>query len=123
MAEPITTMVVSAGAGASLLTLIPGTDASTVLGAFAGASIFVMSSRELGPFKKLVFLILAFVAGLIAAPMSAELLSALLPQHVQVSLAVGALLASALVIRVLTRLIARAENPSTLLSGLKDDKE
>ncbi|MBV8046294.1 MAG: phage holin family protein [Paludibacterium sp.] len=125
MAEPASTAaVMTAGAASmSILTLFPGLDATTVLGAFAGASVFVLSSNDLGPIKKLVFLILAFVAGLIAAPLSSALLTAFLPAHVQVSESVGALLASALVIKVLTRLIARADNPAELLPGPKGDQK
>jgi uncharacterized membrane protein len=119
----IAAAVTTGATGVSILALFPGTDASTVLGAFAGASVFVMSSNELGPLKKMVFLVLAFIAGLIVAPLSSELLSNFLPNHVQVSESVGALLASALVIKVLTRLIAKADHPETLLPGRKGDKK
>ncbi|MBN3005573.1 hypothetical protein JW897_17715 [Chromobacterium alkanivorans] len=119
MAEPASTSAATvAVTGASLLALFPGLDAGAVLGAFAGAAVFVMSSNELGTLKKLAFLALAFVAGLIAAPMASALLATLLPQRVQVSAGVGALLASALVIKVLIRLINKADT-ADLLSGLK----
>lgn len=120
MAEPASTTVATAAVtGASLLALFPGLDASVVLGSFAGAAVFVMSSNELGTLKKLAFLALAFFAGLIAAPMASALLATVLPDRVQVSAGVGALLASALVIKVLIRLINKADNPTDLLSGLK----
>lgn len=120
MAEPASTTVATAAVtGVSLLALFPGLDAGAVLGAFAGAAVFVMSSNELGTLKKLAFLALAFVAGLIAAPMASALLATVLPQSVQVSAGVGALLASALVIKVLIWLINKADNPAELLSALK----
>ncbi|WP_337881775.1 putative holin [Chromobacterium haemolyticum] len=119
MAEPAsTTAATVAITGVSLLALFPGLDAGTVLGAFAGAAVFVMSSNELGTLKKLAFLALAFVAGLIAAPMASTLLATMLPERVQVSAGVGALLASALVIKVLIRLINKTDT-ADLLSGLK----
>lgn len=118
MAEPASTSAATAAVtGASLLALFPGLDAGAVLGAFAGASVFVMASNELTTIKKLAFLALAFVAGLIAAPMSAALLATVLPNRVQVSAGVGALVASALVIKVLIRLINK--DPADLLPGLK----
>lgn len=120
MAEPTsTTAATGAVTGASLLALFPGLDAGAVLGAFAGASVFVMSSNDLTTLKKLAFLGLAIVAGLIAAPMAAALLAIILPQSVQVSAGVGALIASALVIKVLIWLINKADNPTALLSVLK----
>lgn len=120
MAEPTsTTAATVAVTGASLLALFPGLDAGAVLGAFAGASVFVMSSNDLTTLKKLAFLGLAIVAGLIAAPMAAALLAIILPQSVQVSAGVGALIASALVIKVLIWLINKADNPTALLSVLK----
>ncbi|AXE32228.1 hypothetical protein DK842_21350 [Chromobacterium phragmitis] len=119
MAEPASTSATYAAvAGASLLAMFPGLDAGAVLGAFAGAAVFVMSSNELGVGKKLVFLALAFVAGLIAAPMATTLLATMLPARVQVSAGVGALLASALVIKVLIRLINKADSMD-LLTGMK----
>ncbi|TCP13763.1 putative phage holin [Crenobacter luteus] len=120
MAEPASTSAASAAlAGASLLALFPGLDAGAVLGAFAGAAVFVMSSNELSNPKKFGFLCLAIVAGLIAAPMAAALLATVLPDRVQVSAGVGALIASALVIKILIWLINKADNPADLLSGLK----
>ncbi|WP_043615170.1 putative holin [Chromobacterium violaceum] len=111
MAEPASTSATYATvAGASVLAMFPGLDAGAVLGAFAGAAVFVMSSNELGTGKKLVFLALAFVAGLLAAPIASALLATVLPERVQVSAGVGALLASATVIKVLIRLINKADS-------------
>ncbi|QND84651.1 Putative phage holin [Chromobacterium vaccinii] len=111
MAEPASTSATYATvAGASALAMFPGLDAGAVLGAFAGAAVFVMSSNELRTGKKLVFLALAFVAGLLAAPIASALLATVLPERVQVSAGVGALLASATVIKVLIRLINKADS-------------
>lgn len=122
MAEPASTTVATAAVtGASLLALFPGMDAGAVLGAFAGASVFILSSNELGTVKKLAFLVLAFIAGLIAAPLSSALLSTVMPERVQVSAGVGALVASALVIKVLIRLINKAD-ATDILASLKGDK-
>lgn len=120
MAEPASTTVATAAVtGVSLLALFPGLDASAVLGAFAGAAVFVMSSNELGTLKKLAFLALAFLAGLIAAPIAAALLATVMPDRIQVSAGVGALLASALVVKVLIHLINKADDLSILLSSVK----
>lgn len=120
MTEPASTTVATAAVtGVSLLALFPGLDAGAVLGAFSGAAVFVMSSRELGGIQKLIFLFLATIAGLIGASLAADLLATVLPSNVKVSIGVGALVASALVIKVLIWMINKADNPADLLSSLK----
>ncbi|BBH14527.1 putative holin [Chromobacterium haemolyticum] len=112
MAEPIsTTTTAGALAAAALLTLIPGVDAAVVLGAFAGGAVFVISSSDIGVGKKAVFFVLSFVAGLIAARGVATFVDWLLPEPVEVSNGVGALIASALAVKALLSLISAADNP------------
>ena len=61
MLEPITPSAASASLLAvAILTLFPGIDASVVLGAFAGSTVFVLSSRELGRLSRVVSLVNAF---------------------------------------------------------------
>lgn len=120
MAEPASTTVATvAVSGISILALFPGVDAAAVMGAFAGASVFVMSSNELSKAKKLAFLCLAVIAGLIATPITSAVLSKIMPESLQVSTALGALIASALVIKVLIWLIAKADNPAALFQAMK----
>jgi hypothetical protein len=119
MAEPASTFAAGTLSGAALLALFPGLDAGAVLGAFAGAAVFVMSSTDLTPLKKLGFLVASIAAGLLAARMVAELLAGFLPARVQVPDGVGALIAAALAVKLLLWLIRRADNPAELLSGWK----
>lgn len=116
MAEPSITSTTVAVAG--LVALFPGVDAGIVLGAFAGAAVFVLSSESYTPLLKLAFLVLATVAGMLAAPMAAGLLHAMLPAAVAVPQSVGALLAAAVSIQLLMRAIKQAE---TLPKPHKDD--
>ncbi|GGY03863.1 putative holin [Paludibacterium paludis] len=110
MAEPTTTSAASiALTGASIVALFPGVDAAQVLGAFAGAAVFVMSSQDMSTLRKLAFLALAFFAGILAAKPVAVLLDTLLPERVDVPASVGALVASAMAIKVLLALINRAD--------------
>ncbi|WP_137936113.1 putative holin [Chitinivorax sp. B] len=118
MTEPASSTATLALTGASLLALFPGLDAGAVLGAFAGGAVFVMSSNELGTLRKLAFLGLAMIAGLVAAPTAAALLGSFLPTGVTVSAGVGALLASAVVIKLLIWLIQQAD-PRTLFNQLR----
>ncbi|AXT47733.1 MULTISPECIES: putative holin [Chromobacterium] len=112
MAEPIsTTTTAGALATAALLTLIPGVDAAVVLGAFAGGAVFVISSSDISVSKKAVFFVLSFVAGIVAARGVATFVDWLLPEPVEVSNGVGALIASALAVKALLSLISAADSP------------
>lgn len=129
MAEPISTgstaTVAVTGVGA-LSILLPGVDPGAVLGAFAGAAVFVLNSGDLGTFKKLGFLVASIVAGLLSAPLAAALLAKALPANTEVSHAVGALVASAVVVKLLLALIRLADNGDRLgaifkgMSGTSD---
>ncbi len=122
MAEPIATST-SAGAVAvtsvGAISLLPGVDPGTVLGAFAGAAVFALNSGELTVAKKLSFLVLSIVAGVLSAPLAASLIARVLPANTEVSNAVGALVASTVVVKLLLALIRAADNSDRVLAILK----
>lgn len=118
MAEPTTTAS-AAVAAAGLLALFPGVDAGIVLGAFSGAAVFVLSAADYSPLQKLAYLALAFFAGVLMATTMAGLIDSLLPAAVEVPAAVGALLASALVIKLLLWLIDGVADPIALLAKIR----
>ncbi|APF87461.1 hypothetical protein HI806_12310 [Ralstonia solanacearum] len=123
MAEPIATStsatavaVTSVGA----ISLLPGVDAGTVLGAFAGAAVFALNAgSDLSIAKKLSFLVLSIVAGVLSAPLAASLIARALPANTEVSEAVGALVASTVVVKLLLALIRAADNSDKLLAALR----
>ncbi|MFZ3300486.1 phage holin family protein [Ralstonia pickettii] len=121
MAEPISTgsTATLAVTGVGALSLLPGVDPGTVLGAFAGAAVFVLNSGELGTIKKLGFLAASIVAGLLSAPLAAALIAKALPTNTEVSHAVGALVASTVVVKLLLALIRLADNSDRLFAALK----
>jgi hypothetical protein len=119
MAEPASTTTAGALTGAALLALFPGLDAGAVLGAFAGAAVFVMSSTDLSPFKRVGFLVASIAAGLLAAQTVAGVLASFVPARVPVPSGVGALVAAALAVKLLLWLIRSADNPADLLRSWK----
>ena len=125
MAEPISTSTsaVVAVTGVGAISLLPGVDPGTVLGAFAGAAVFVLNSGELGTFKKLAFLGLSILAGVLSAPLAAALIAKTLPANTEVSHAVGALVASTVVVKLLLALIRLADNSDRLFALLKGSSE
>ncbi|MGA4008955.1 putative holin [Ralstonia nicotianae] len=123
MAEPIATStsatavaVTSVGA----ISLLPGVDAGTMLAAFAGAAVFALNAGgDLSIAKKLSFLVLSIVAGVLSAPLAASLIARALPANTEVSEAVGALVASTVVVKLLLALIRAADNSDKLLAALR----
>lgn len=117
MAEPISTGTTTAIAVTSVgaITLLPGVDAATVLGAFAGAAVFALNSDDMSTAKKLAFLVLSIVAGCLAAPLAAALIAKALPTDAEVSHGVGALVASAVIVKLLLVLIRVASNGDRLV--------
>ena len=67
MAEPTSTTLV-AGATVVGLAFIPGIDSNALIGSFAGATLFVMSARELTLITRVCYLIISLVMGYMAAP-------------------------------------------------------
>jgi len=52
----------------STLALVPGIDPDTLIGAFAGATLFVVSSPDLPLWRRLIYLLISLVLGYLAAP-------------------------------------------------------
>jgi hypothetical protein len=68
--EP-TSSTISAGlvfGTVALSTLIPGVNGDALIGAFAGAVVFTLHTKDLIVIKRLVYLIVSFVIGYIATP-------------------------------------------------------
>ncbi len=69
MAEPGTTALTTAAAtGIGLASLFPGIDGNALIGSFAGATLFVISARELPHWQRAVYLLISLIMGYIAAP-------------------------------------------------------
>lgn len=125
MAEPISASTTAALAvtGIGAITLVPGVDAATVLGAFAGAAVFALNSDELTTGKKIAFLMLSIVMGWLAAPLAASLIARILPADTEVSHGVGALVASAVLVKLLLALIRLADNSDRLVALFRGNSD
>ncbi|RWA51300.1 hypothetical protein AU476_23510 [Cupriavidus sp. UYMSc13B] len=124
-AEPIATGTTAAIAvtGIGAISLLPGIDPATVLGAFAGAAVFVLNSEDLSTPKKLAFLVLSIVAGFLAAPLSATLLAKALPADAEISHGVGAMVASSVLVKLLRALIRLADNSDRLVALFRGNSQ
>ena len=86
-----------------------------LFGAFAGSVVFVLSKNEIPIWQRWLYLVVSMIGGVLAAGFAADVLQAVVP-GITVPKGVGALLASALVVKVLT-LAIRAETLSSILPG------
>jgi hypothetical protein len=105
MSEPaLATLATSAALGTATATtaLMPGIDGNALVGAVAGAALFVTSSRDLPLIRRVIYLVISTVVGYLAAP---EVLAHLPLQ----STALAAFLAGALVVTLTMQLIERAK--------------
>lgn len=63
MAEPIPSTVAILTAGVGLASLFPGVDGNALIGAFGGAVLLVVSSKDLSLAKRLAYLVISMIAG------------------------------------------------------------
>lgn len=70
MAEPGTTTATAAASalGLGLASLFPGIDGNALIGAFAGAVLVVVTSKDLGIGKRFAYLLISLVMGYLGAP-------------------------------------------------------
>lgn len=102
MAEPSTTTTSASSAVIGFASLAPGIDGNALIGAFAGAALVVVTSKEIGVVRRAAYLLISLVMGYLAAP---EIVNAT-PIR---STGVAAFFAAALVITVTLQLIERVK--------------
>lgn len=116
MTEPLTTgtgVATAAVTGVTLVSIFGPLDGPTVIGAFAGAAVFIASASDFRVWWRLFLGGVSFAVGLIAAPFTSSMVEAMTPGDVSVDLPIGALLASAAVVRLLMALCSK-DGPSLL---------
>lgn len=100
MAEPSTTSVFALASTGALASLLLGLDGNAVVGAFAGAVLMVMSSKDLRWSTRVAYLFISWVVGYMAAPV--------ITHHSPIDqTGVAAFFAAAIVVTVALTLIER----------------
>lgn len=52
----------------ALTSMMPGVNADALIGAFAGAVVFALHTKDVAIIKRLIYMIVSFVVGYLAAP-------------------------------------------------------
>lgn len=99
------------------------TDAGVILGAFAGATLYVLTSRNLHWWEKLLYGLASFLAGLIGAKYMTAILNATLgkiapgTEVIPVPESIGAMVAAAVIITFVLMYKSRLEKQATAGEG------
>ena len=68
MAEPSTAATAVLSTTIALASFLPGSDGNALIGAFAGATLFVMTSKELGLLTRFIYLFISLIMGYLLVP-------------------------------------------------------
>lgn len=128
MSEPLTLAAgVAAGTtGVTFAAMFPEATPAVMLCALAGAAMYVLTAEEHRIWKQIIFALISFIGGVFFAGTASEIIAALLnaalgaltpPVHVQVSPAIGALVASTISVVVLLRILSKSKTASPKLEG------
>jgi len=116
MTEPITaSTTLGVATGITLISILSGDAAPIVLGAFGGASLFVLVSQELTLKRRCVLWFCSLIAGCLFAPVFVAAMKKVIPLDVEISLGAGAFVASAIAIKVLLLLLKHLDDDGVLL--------
>lgn len=104
MSEPITSTGVAGFAltGASLYGLLTGTDYGVVFGAFAGAVFYIATAADLRPLRRLAYFVVSFIAGVLCSGLIGSVLTGWTGYSDKPLDAIGAVIVSALAVKILT---------------------
>ncbi|HGM9702885.1 TPA: putative holin [Proteus mirabilis] len=115
MNEPLTGTTTASLAGVSIVGLFAGMDAGVVIGAFAGAVIFVLSAHDIRLLKRWTYFAVAFLIGIYGADFMSGILSDITGGR-DVDKSVGAMFSSAGLVGVLVTI----SKPGALTDGINN---
>jgi Putative phage holin len=114
MAEPNTSSAAALSTAIGLAGLLPGIDGNALIGAFTGAALIVITSKDLRLPRRAAYLLISLVMGYIAAPEIVDVT----PIR---STGLAAFFAAALVITVTLQLIERVKTADLFAIRKKGD--
>ncbi|WP_316540695.1 phage holin family protein [Klebsiella michiganensis] len=104
MSDPITSSGVAGSAltGASIYGLLTGTDYGVVFGAFAGSVFYIATAADLSATRRMAYFVVSYIAGVLCAGLVGSKLSALTGYSDKPLDAIGAVIISAVAVKILT---------------------
>ena len=88
--------------GASVYGLLTGTDYGVVFGAFAGAVFYIATAADLSVLRRLAYFFVSYIVGILCSGLFGSKLTSLTGYTEKPLDAIGAVIASALAVQILT---------------------
>lgn len=104
MSDPVSGTGVAGGVltGASVYGMLTGTDYGVVFGAFAGAVFYIATASDLSSLRRLAYFVVSYIAGIICSGLVGSKLAAWTGYSDKPLDAIGAVIISALAVKILT---------------------
>ena len=124
MTEPTSLTFTSIIRAFSLSMIYPNTENGVILGAICGSILLVISEQYISPFRRIVLFFISFAIGLLLAEMTQYLLIPIFPANIQTKIppGLGALVASAISVKLLLWLIKKFDDPTDLFNNFRGKK-
>ncbi len=117
MTEPTTTTFTAVISAFSISMIYPNIENGIILGALCGSILLVISDERISVLRRIVLFFISFAMGMLLAELTLYLLLPFFPSNIQskVPLGLGALVASAVSVKLLLWIIKMFDDPSSLL--------
>lgn len=122
MPEPLTT---GSGAatyllgGVTIASLLAGGKTGIVIGAFAGSVIYVLSASELSVLQRMLSFLASFLIGGQTAGFVTDVINYVTPEVIHAERPLGAVVASAIAVRVFMYISKQSEDPGKWFKRLR----
>ncbi|KJO32765.1 membrane protein [Enterobacter hormaechei subsp. xiangfangensis] len=104
MSDPVSSTALTGVAltGASVYGLLTGSDYGVVFGAFAGAVFYIATASDLSILRRLAYFVVSYIVGILGSGLLGSKLMSLTGYSDKPLDAIGAVIASALAVQILT---------------------
>lgn len=125
MTEPTTTTFTAVISAFSISMIYPNIENGIILGALCGSILLVISEEHISVLRRIILFFISFAIGMLLAEITLYLLIPFFPSNIQtkVPLGLGALVASAVSVKLLLWLIKKFDDPSDLFDKFKGGKQ
>lgn len=125
MTEPTAVTTTTAMISAfSVATIYPNIENGIILGALCGSILLILNEGNITILRRISLFFISFVLGMLLSEFTAELISGILPDALRdkMPFSLGALIASAVSVKLMLWLIKHIDNPLAVINFLKGNK-
>lgn len=126
MTEPTTATTTTAMISAfSVATIYPNIENGIILGALCGSILLILNEGNISVLRRIALFFISFMLGMLLAEFTVQLLNEVLPESIQdkIPFSLGALIASAVSVKLMLWLIKNIDNPLSVINFIKGNKQ